>query len=240
MNIEESIPLVTGANRGLGLEFTRQLLDRGATAVYATARRLETLEPLREQYGDRIRPLRIDVTDQNSIRAARAAAPDVTLLINNAGISTENDIVSGDLDALHAEIDTHFWGTVHMIRAFSPVLAANGGGAIVNVMSALSFLAHPGSGAYAAAKAAQWQVTNSVRLELAPQGTHVLGVHLASTDTDMMAAYDIPKNSPADAVSRALGALETGSYEAFDEPTAQIKAALSLSAEKIYREHFAD
>ncbi|MGB3376326.1 MAG: SDR family oxidoreductase [Microbacterium sp.] len=234
MNIEDSIALVTGANRGLGLEFTRRLLDRGAKAVYATARRPETLEPLREEYGERVRPLRIDVLDEDSILAASAAAADITLLINNAGIATENDIVSGDLTALRAEMDTHFWGTVRMIRAFSPVLAANGGGAIVNVMSALSFLAHSGSGGYAAAKAAQWQATNSVRLELAAQGTHVLGVHLAATDTDMMAAYDIPKNSPADAVSRALAALEDGRFEVFDEQTAQIKAALSLPAEQIY------
>lgn len=103
-------------------------------------------------------------------------------------------------------------------------------------MSALSFLAHPGSGAYAAAKAAQWQVTNSVRLELAAQGTHVLGVHLASTDTDMMAAYDIPKNTPADAVARSLTALQAGRLEAFDEQTAPIRASLSRPAEEIYAE----
>lgn len=202
--------------------------------MYATARRLETLEPLRRKYGDRVRPLQLDVTDEATIAAASEAAQDVNLLINNAGVSTGNDIVNGDLAGIRSDMDTSFWGTVLMTRAFSPILATNGGGAILNIMSALSFRTFPGSGGYAAAKAAQWQATNSIRLELASQGTHVMAVHLASTDTDMMAAFDIPKNSPHVAVATALAALQGEQLEMLDEQTAQIKARLSGSVEDLY------
>lgn len=234
MNIENSVALVTGANRGLGREFTRQLLDRGARTVYATARRPETLEPLRAEYGDRIRPLTVDITRADTIRAASEAALDVDLLINNAGIATGTKLVTGDLDAVRAELDTHFWGTLDMIRAFAPTLAANGGGAVVNILSALSFIAAADHGAYAVAKGAQWQLTNAVRLELATQGTHVLAVHLAATDTDMMAGADIPKNDPKVVISAALDALAQRQFEMLDEQTADIKQLLSSPPEAIY------
>lgn len=234
MDITDSVALVTGANRGLGREFTHQLLARGARAVYATARRTETLEALTREYGDRVRPLEIDVTRPETIAAARAAATDVSLLINNAGIATATRLVDGDLDDLRAELDTHFWGTLHMTRAFAPALAAQGGGAIVNVMSALSFISNIDHGAYAVAKAAQWQLTNAVRLELAAQGTHVLGVHLAATDTDMMAGADIPKNDPKVVIAQALDALAEDRFEMLDEVTAGIKQLLSGPPETIY------
>lgn len=234
MNIENSTALVTGANRGLGRVFTRQLLSRGARAVYATARRPETLDALRAEYGDRVRTLAVDITREETIQAARDAAADVDLLVNNAGIATGTPLVTGELDAVRAELDTHFWGTLRMTRAFAPVLAANGGGAIINVMSALSFISDVGHGAYAVGKAAQWQLTNAMRLELAAQGTHVLAVHLAATDTDMMAGIDIPKNDPEVVISAALDALVEGRLEMLDAQTAGIKQLLSSAPERIY------
>lgn len=169
MNVTGQIALVTGANRGIGRQFVLELLERGASKVYATARRPETLE-----FDDpRVVPLRLDLLDHESVDAVAAAARDVSLLVNNAGITTGAALVTSDLAEIRREMDTHFWGTLDVIRAFSPVLAANGGGAIVNVLSALSWFAAPGAGAYAAAKAAEWNMTNGVRLELAAQGTLV-------------------------------------------------------------------
>jgi len=224
MNITDQIALVTGANRGIGRQFVLELLDRGARAVYATARRPETLD-----FDDsRVVPLPLDLLDHDSVLAAAAAAPDVTLLINNAGISTGAALVSGDLAEVRREMDTHFWGTLDMIRAFSPLLAANGGGAIVNVLSALSWFATLGSGSYSAAKAAEWNLTNGVRLELAGQGTFVQGVLLGAADTDISAGYDGPKIDPRDVPRRSFDGLASGTIEVIvDDWTAMVKASLA-------------
>ena len=125
-------------------------------------------------------------------------------------MSLYQNLVTGDLDKIRLELDTHFYGTLAVTRAFAPVLAANGGGAILNVMSRMSWLSYDGANAYAVAKAAEWSLTNGVRLELAGQGTQVSGVFLSSTDTDMMAGWDIPKNDPADVVRTALDGVEAG------------------------------
>jgi len=224
MNITDQTALVTGANRGIGKQFVLELLERGASKVYATARRTETLD-----FDDsRVVPLRLDLLDHDSIVAAAAAAGDVTLLVNNAGISTGAQLVTGDLAEIRREMDTHFWGTLGMIRAFAPVLATNGGGAVVNVLSALSWFAAPGSGAYAAAKSAEWNMTNGVRLELAGQGTLVQGVLLGAADTDIMAGYDGPKIDPRDVPRLSLDGVEAGSIEVVvDDWTAMVKASLS-------------
>lgn len=224
MNVTGQIALVTGANRGIGRQFVLELLERGASKVYATARRPETLD-----FDDpRVVPLRLDLLDHESVDAAAAAARDVSLLVNNAGITTGAVLVTGDLAEIRREMDTHFWGTLDVIRAFSPVLAANGGGAIVNVLSALSWFAAPGAGAYAAAKAAEWNMTNGVRLELAAQGTLVQGVLLGAADTDMMAGYDGLKIDPREVPRRSLDGLAAGSIEVVvDDWTAMVKSALA-------------
>lgn len=222
MKISGSTALVTGASRGLGRHFAQQLLERGAARVYATARNPEHVDIPGADV------LRVDVTDPASVEAAARVAGDVTFLVNNAGVATFQNLVTGDLDKIRLEMDTHFYGTLAVVRAFAPVLAANGGGAILNVMSALSWLSYNGANAYAAAKAAEWSLTNGVRLELAGQGTQISGVFLASTDTDMMAGWDIPKNDPADVVRTALDGVEAGLLEIIaDEQTSQVKATLS-------------
>ena len=235
MDITKAIALVTGANRGLGREFVLQLANRGARKIYATTRRTGEAALL-EELGTpgQIEVLTVDITDPATIEAAAATAADVNLLINNAGIATGTNLLTGDLDRIRAEMDTHFWGTLAMTRAFAPILGANGGGAVLNVMSALSFRTYPGNGAYAAAKAAEWQLSNSTRLELAGQGTHVLGVHLSSTDTDMMKGWDIPKNDPSVTIADVLDALEKGSHEFLDANTQAVKDLLSLAPEAIY------
>jgi NAD(P)-dependent dehydrogenase (short-subunit alcohol dehydrogenase family) len=231
MEIREATALVTGANRGLGREFVRQLLAGGAAKVYATARNPETIDVS----DPRVRPLQLDITDHDGVAATAATADDVDLLINNAGVLTLQNLVTGDLDAIRLEMDTHFWGTLAMTRAFAPILGRNGGGAIVNVMSVLSFRTYPGNGAYAAAKAAEWQLTNSTRLELGAQGTAVLGLHLSATDTDMMAGWDLPKNEPTAVVRAALEGVRTGVDEVLaDAETREVKSRLGDTPEVLY------
>ncbi len=232
MNTQGSTALVTGANRGLGRVFGQELLHRGARKVYATARDVDSVVVPHGE--DRVHPLRLDITDPEQVAAAAAAAPDVDLLVNNAGIATSQNLLTGDPARIRAELDTNFFGTLDVTRAFAPVLKRHGGGAIVNVLSLLSFRTFPGNGSYAVAKAAEWQLTNSTRLELAPQGTQVLGVHLSSTDTDMMAGWDIPKNDPLDVVRLTLDALEAGQLEALDTDSRAVKAQLGLPPEEFY------
>lgn len=229
MNIEGQIVLVTGSNRGIGRQFVEELLARGAAKVYATARRPEGVDAeLSGLTGVAILPL--DITDQASVDAVATAAQDVTLLINNAGVSTGADLVAGDLALIRREMDTHFFGTLSMVRAFAPILRANGGGGIVNVLSALSWFNWIGAGAYGAAKAAGWAMTNGVRLELAAQGTLVTGVHLGAADTEMMAGYDGPLLAPRDVVIAVLDGVEAGSTEVVvDEWSATAKASLALA-----------
>ncbi len=229
MDITGSTALVTGANRGIGRHFATQLLERGATKVYATARD-ETAIDL-----PGVIPLRLDVTDPASVAAAAALASDVDLLVNNAGVSFGQGLVTGDLDQLRLEFETNFWGLVSTTRAFAPVLAANGGGAILNVLSRLAWLTMPGASGYAASKAAGWSLTDGVRLELAGQGTQVTGLYLSGTDTDMMAGWDIPLNDPADVVRVALDGLAAGALEVLaDDDTRETKRQLSLDPRESY------
>ncbi|MGW3788676.1 SDR family oxidoreductase [Micromonospora chokoriensis] len=229
MQINGSIALVTGANRGLGRHFARQLLERGATKVYATARNPEQIDI------PGVEKLRLDITDPGSVEQAAAAASDATLLINNAGITTFTNLVNGDLGKIRSELDTHFWGTLSMVRAFAPVLGANGGGAILNVLSALSWFSYDGANAYGVAKAAEWSLTNGIRLELAGQGTLVTGLHLGAADTDMMAHYDGDKMDPADVVRVALDGIEAGRIEVLaDEWSAHVKASLANDPSAFY------
>lgn len=219
--------LITGANRGLGRHFTTELLARGAK-VYAAAREPSTIDL------PGVQPIALDITDPHAVTAAAALAGDVDLLINNAGISTGAQLL-GDLDGVRAEMDVNFWGTLSMVRAFAPVLAANGGGKIVNVASALSWFSFPGAGAYAVSKAANWNMSNALRLELAAQGTQVTSVHLGLADTDMAKAIEGPKTDPAVVVRKTLDAVEAGDLEVVvDEWSAMVKASLAEDPRAFY------
>ncbi|MFF0228013.1 SDR family oxidoreductase [Streptomyces sp. NPDC004629] len=225
MHITGQIALVTGANRGIGRQFVLELLERGANKVYAAVRRPETAD----FDNSRVVPLRLDLLDHESIAAAAKTAKDVTLLVNNAGISTGASLIKGDLTNVHREMDTHFWGTLNVIRQFAPVLSANGGGAIVNVLSALSWFATADTGAYAAAKAATWNMTNAVRLELAPQGTHVQSVLFGVARTDLSTdGYDGPMIDAREVPRRSFDGLTSGAIEVIvDDTTAMVKEALA-------------
>jgi NAD(P)-dependent dehydrogenase (short-subunit alcohol dehydrogenase family) len=233
MDIKGSVALVTGANRGLGRHFAQQLLDRGAAKVYATARRPETVDLPGAQV------LAVDITDPGSVAAAASVATDVSLLINNAGVSTYQNLLSGDLAKIRLELDTHLFGTLDVVKAFAPILAASGGGAgggaVLNVLSAMSWFSYDGVNSYSVAKAAEWALTNGIRLELAEQRTLVTALHTGSVDTDMMAAFDVPKNDPADVVRAALDGLQGDRLEVLaDEASAGVKAALAADPSVLY------
>ncbi|HEY0240533.1 MAG TPA: SDR family oxidoreductase [Friedmanniella sp.] len=229
MNIAGSVALVTGANRGLGARFAADLLARGAAKVYAAARNPASVTV------EGVEVLALDLLDQASIDAAAAAASDVTLLINNAGVGSGANLVRGDLAEVHRVMDTNFYGTLALTRAFADPLAANGGGGIVNVLSALSFFSWDGAGAYSAAKAAEWMLTQGTRVELAGQGTQVLGLHLGAADTDMMAGYEGPLLAPADVVRAALDGLEAGQVEVLvDEWSRTAKAGVAAEPAAFY------
>jgi NAD(P)-dependent dehydrogenase (short-subunit alcohol dehydrogenase family) len=228
MNIEGSVAFVTGANRGLGAAYTRALLKRGAARVYAAVRRPETITD------PRLVTVQLDLTDRASIAEAARIASDATLVINNAGISTGTPIL-GDEERLRKELDVNYLGPVALSRSFAPVLGANGGGALVNVLSVLSWVSFPTSGAYSAAKAAMWNATNAMRLALAEQHTLVVAVHVGYMDTDMTAHITAAKTSPDIVADATLNAVEAGQPEVLvDDTTRQVRAALSGPLTALY------
>lgn len=224
--LEGSIVLVTGANGGLGEQFVAQALERGAARVYATARSPRAWDD------PRVIPLALDVTDDASVAAVAVVASDTSVVINNAGVS-ELAPISGDAMPLRRIFETNFFGALAVAREFAPVLAKNGGGALLNVHSVLSWIGL--AGAYSASKAALWSATNSLRLELAPQGTLVTGLHLGYADTPMTANVDAPKNDPADVVRDAYTGLEAGEYEILaDQLSIDVKQGLAAPIVGMY------
>jgi NAD(P)-dependent dehydrogenase (short-subunit alcohol dehydrogenase family) len=229
MKLKDATALVTGTNRGLGQAFAVELLRRGAK-VYATARRPELVDVPGAEV------IRLDITDQASVDAAAAAAGDVDVLINNAAFTGGGNLVTGDLDAIRAVMDSNYYGTLAMIRAFAPVLARNGGGAILNVLSAVAWTTVDGNTSYAAAKSAEWGLTNGVRVELAGQGTLVAALVPGLIATQTLLDYaaqtgmELPAdalNQPADLARTALDGLEAGEVEILDRLGANAKAALA-------------
>jgi NAD(P)-dependent dehydrogenase (short-subunit alcohol dehydrogenase family) len=217
--------LVTGANRGLGRRFALDLVARGAK-VYAAARRPESVDI------PGMVPVQLDITDPESVRRAAQIASDVNVVVNNAGVSTHSDLLSGAMDDIRLEMETHYFGTLQVTRAFAPVIEANGCGAILNVLSVLSWAHAAQFGAYAAAKAAGWAMTDALREELAPRGIHVAALHVGFMDTDMAEAVPADqKIDPAVVASEALDGLFAGEPEILaDELTRIVKTQLSQPA----------
>jgi NAD(P)-dependent dehydrogenase (short-subunit alcohol dehydrogenase family) len=230
MRIDGSVALVTGANRGLGRAFARELVSRGAARVYGAARNPAAVtEP-------GVTPVALDITDADRVAQVARQCADVSLLVNNAGVLQYSTFTSApSLDAARAEMETNYFGTLSMCRAFAPVLAANGGGAIVNMLSVTSFYTNPIDASYGASKAAEWSLTNGIRVELHHQGTLVVAVHASFIDTDMAALTSEPKDSPESVARQAFDAVEADQVEVLaDERTRFVKASLSRDHELIY------
>jgi NAD(P)-dependent dehydrogenase (short-subunit alcohol dehydrogenase family) len=231
--LRNAVVLVTGANRGIGAAFVAQLKERGAAKIYAAARDASTVDV------DGVQPIELDVTDPKQVQAAADTAGDVQVLINNAGISAGGSLINGDLTGVEREMATNFYGPLLTTRAFAPILGANGGGAILNVISALSWFTVPGVGGYSASKAALWSLTDSTRIELKAQGTHVVGVHMGLVDTDMARGAQGPKVFPSDLAAAGLDAIESGRSEVLaDEWTTFVKAGLLLDPSERYEQIF--
>jgi NAD(P)-dependent dehydrogenase (short-subunit alcohol dehydrogenase family) len=214
--------LVSGANRGLGRRIAAELVARGAK-VYAAARRPETIDL------PDVVPIQLDITDLDSVRRAAETATDVTVLVNNAGVSTRASLLTGPLEDVRLEMETHYFGTLNVTRAFVPIIEHNGSGSILNVLSVLSWLHPPTSGAYSAAKAAGWAMTDAIRQELAPRGIQVTAVHVGYMDTDMVSYIPADqKTDPAVVAKLALDGLFAGEPEVLaDNLSRTAKAQLS-------------
>jgi NAD(P)-dependent dehydrogenase (short-subunit alcohol dehydrogenase family) len=226
MQLKNAVVFVTGANRGLGRAFAQAALAAGAAKVYAAARAPGSVDL------PGVVPVALDVTDPAQVAAAAAQCRDVTLLINNAGISRHGQLLGGEdgFAAARAELETNFFGPWALTRAFAPALQANGGGAVLNVLSVLSWLTLPAVATYSASKAAAWSLSNGLRNELRGQGTQVTSLHVGYMDTDMTRGLDAPKAAPADVARLALAGVETGAVEVLaDELSRQVKAGLSLA-----------
>jgi len=202
MQIENAVAFVTGGSVGLGAAMVEELLERGARKVYSASRHPGSAAD------DRVQVVGLDVRDPAAVAAAAEAASDVTLLCNVAGAYRGTPLLTADLDAVRDELETNVIGVISMVQAFAPVLAANGGGAVLNVHSLLSWLS--AGDAYSASKAATWSVTNGLRTLLRPSGTLVTGLHVGFIDTPMTAAFDAPKSDPRAEDSRSAKPLRSG------------------------------
>lgn len=226
MKIEGSIALVTGANRGLGAAFVRALLAGGAAKVYAAAR-----NPASVTQADVV-PVELDVTKPEQVAALSRELRDVTLVINNAGVFDPGPLLAPNAtEALLRQMETNAVGPLRVVQAFAPVLAANGGGAVVNMLSVLSWLTLANvSGTYSASKAAAWALSNALRQELKGQGTELLSVHAAFIDTDMASGVQMPKTSPDEVARIAFEALQAGQSEVLvDDITRQVRAGFGAT-----------
>ena len=225
MKIHNAVALVTGANRGIGLAFTRELLARGARKVYDAARDPSSVTL------PGVEPLRLDVTTPDDVAAAVARAGDVTLVINNAGIGHVGGFLTADgEEATRRMLETNFFGMLRISKAFAPILKGHGGGALLNYLSVASWVNGGELAAYSASKSAAWSLTSALRNELATQRTHVLALHMAYVDTDLTRGFDVPKSSPEAIVKRALDGLESDLDEVLaDEITEQVKGGLTAA-----------
>jgi NAD(P)-dependent dehydrogenase (short-subunit alcohol dehydrogenase family) len=221
--------LVTGANRGFGRYLAQQLRDRGAT-VYAGARNPAAVDL------DGVRPIAIDITDPASVAEAAHSIGNASIVINNAGVSTGASLLTGNLDDVRLEMDTHFFGTLSVSRAFAPQLGQHDQSVILNVLSALSWYTYPQVGGYCAAKSAAWSMTNALRQELTDQGTRVVALHVAYMDTDMARDADVPKKAdPADIARIALDGIAEDSYEIIADDTSRwVMARLAAGVSALY------
>ena len=217
MRIQDSIALVTGANRGIGLELVKALLDAGASKVYAGGRKLGSLGVAHSLDRERVFPVLIDVTNRQLVQDIAQHASDVTILLNNAGVLDFGNIVDAPLEAVQRNFETNFYGKLNMARAFAPVIERNGGGAIVNILTLVALASMPGLAVYNASKAAAWSMTQSLRASLAGKKIAVHGVFPGAVDTAMLAGVEMPKTPPSDVAEAVVKGIIAGQEDIFPD-----------------------
>lgn len=224
MDIKDSVVLVTGGNRGLGKALVQAFLGAGARKIYVGSRTpIETSDP-------RLQPIKLDITNAQDVATAAQTCQDVTILMNNAGVATSfaSLLTAPSLDGAHQEMETNYFGTLAMVRAFAPHLKKNGGGTLVNMLSVLSWFTSPTTGSYSASKYAELSLTQGIRIELRSQGTLVTAVHAGYIDTDMAAGVNAPKTSPEDVAARIIEGIHHDQEEVLaDQMSHEIKAVLA-------------
>jgi NAD(P)-dependent dehydrogenase (short-subunit alcohol dehydrogenase family) len=211
MKLQNATVLMTGANRGIGLAFIQALLNVQVQKVYATARNLSRLDAATALDPTRVIPLQVDITGRNLVRQLSNQAPDVNLLINNAGVLSFGNILNTPVETIHQQFDTNFYGTLNMARAFVPVFERNGGGAIINILTLVALASMPELAGYNASKAAAWSMTQSLRAA-------VDGVFPGAVDTDMLAGVDMAKTIPKEIANTVLQGVEADQEDIFPDP----------------------
>ncbi len=222
MTIQESVAFVTGANRGIGKAYIEALVQAGARRIYAAARSADSLKAIVAIAPDRIIPIALDVTNADQVNAAAQTAQDVTLLINNAGVIGAGGLfIANSVETAQWEMNTNYFGTLSMVRAFAPILKRNGGGAIINMLSVVAIANAPIFSSYSASKAALQSLTQGIRAELAQQGTQVIGVFPGPVDTAMAEGVAGDKAEPIAVAKAALQAVEAGVEDVYPDPVSQ-------------------
>lgn len=238
MNIEGATALVTGGNRGIGEAFVRALLAAGAAHVHVGARDPANAAHLVGEAPDRVGVVRLDVSDPAQIAAAAEACPTVSILVNNAGAFLHRRLIGADdLSAAREEMEVNYFGMVGMCRAFAPVLARSGGGAIVNVLSSGGLVAAPSMGGYSPSKFAARAATTCIRAELAGQNTQVSALIVGSVDTRMAAHVAGAKERPEDIAKAGLNAIRRGIDEMdTDRMAIEVRASLARDPRQLERQ----
>ncbi len=220
--IEGKVILITGANRGIGKALASKALELGAKKVYATARDESKLAEVKALDSDRVVTLALDVTNQEQVSAAAQAASDVEIVINNAGMGTGAQLMADDVvEKSKLEMDANFYGPMRMGVAFAPILKANGGGAIANVLSVAGLVNFPFAPTYSTSKAAGHSLTQGQRAVLAGQNTLVCGIYPGPIDTDMTAGMTVEKGSTEEVAIAVFGGLAQGTEEIFTDNMAR-------------------
>jgi NAD(P)-dependent dehydrogenase (short-subunit alcohol dehydrogenase family) len=238
MDIEDTVALVTGANRGIGAALVQVLLDQGAARVYAAARQEADLAGLRARDPRRIVPVHLDVTDAAQVAQAADQAGDLRILFNNAGVLNFGSVLEAPTAAFSQNFDVNFFGLLHTTRAFAPTLTRNHG-AVVNILTLVALASMPGLGVYNASKAAAWSLTQSLRADFAKRQVKVFGVFPGAVDTDMLKGVEMPKTAPADVASEVLKGVEGDLEDIFPDPMAKALYAQWTSDHKAIERQFA-